>query len=112
MFSFEDRERIRKVCTDIVYNYNYNYNQFLVKFITIKNFIYIFTNIIYCTMNIKIIVNINIDKNISKQQKNYNNIVKPTFKQAYDNLRLIKLKNQLSQISKFLIPQFVKNINK
>ena len=47
-------------------------------------------------MNIKIIVNINIDKNISKQQKNYNNIVKPTFKQAYDNLRLIKLKNQLS----------------
>ena len=48
-------------------------------------------------MKIKIIINININKNISEQQKNYNNVVKPTFKQAYDNLRLIKLNSYISR---------------
>jgi hypothetical protein len=46
-------------------------------------------------MNIKITVNIN----INKKQKNYNNVVKSTFKQAYDNLRLIKLNSSLSRVN-------------
>ena len=48
-------------------------------------------------MKIKIIINININKNICDQQKNYNNVVKPSFKQAYDNLRLTKLNSSLSR---------------
>jgi hypothetical protein len=49
-------------------------------------------------MNIIINININIEKHkndYKKSVKTQNSLKKPTFKQAYDNLRLIKLNKNI-----------------
>jgi hypothetical protein len=49
-------------------------------------------------MNININININIEKH-KKSVKTQDFLKKPTFKQAYDNLRLIKLNSSLSHVN-------------